>query len=121
SFQLESLGMEEETLVTFRSLLSRPTGMILLTGPTGSGKTTAIYAALHHLLERAGPSISVATVEDPVEFNLPLIAQSQCNPARDYTYPIALRSLMRQDPQVIMIGAICCSGTAHTAEQGGRT
>ena len=121
SFDLDGLGMEEETLVVFKSLLSKPTGLILLTGPTGSGKTTAIYAALHHLLDRAGPSISIATVEDPVEFNLPLIAQSQCNPARDYTYPVALRSLMRQDPQVIMIGEIRDSETANIAVQAGLT
>jgi len=121
SFELDSLGIEDDTLVTFKGLLSRPTGLILLTGPTGSGKTTAIYAALHHLIERAGPSISVATVEDPVEFNLPLIAQSQCNPAREYTYPIALRSLMRQDPQVIMIGEIRDAETANIAVQAGLT
>ncbi len=121
SFDLDGLGIEEDTLATFKSLIARPTGLILLTGPTGSGKTTAIYAALHHLIERAGPSISVATVEDPVEFNLPLIAQSQCNPAREYTYPIALRSLMRQDPQVIMIGEIRDSETANIAVQAGLT
>lgn len=121
SFDLDALGIEEESLATFKALLARPTGLILLTGPTGSGKTTAIYAALHHLIERAGPSISVATVEDPVEFNLPLIAQSQCNPARDYTYPVALRSLMRQDPQVIMIGEIRDAETANIAVQAGLT
>jgi type II secretory ATPase GspE/PulE/Tfp pilus assembly ATPase PilB-like protein len=121
SFDLDGLGIEEDTLVTFKGLIARPTGLILLTGPTGSGKTTAIYAALHHLIERAGPSISVATVEDPVEFNLPLIAQSQCNPARDYTYPVALRSLMRQDPQVIMIGEIRDAETANIAVQAGLT
>ncbi len=121
SFDLDALGMEEDSLATFKTMLLRPTGLILLTGPTGSGKTTAIYAALHHLIDRAGPSISVATVEDPVEFNLPLIAQSQCNPARDYTYPVALRSLMRQDPQVIMIGEIRDSETANIAVQAGLT
>jgi type II secretory ATPase GspE/PulE/Tfp pilus assembly ATPase PilB-like protein len=121
SFDLDTLGMEEETLVTLKQLLTRPTGLILMTGPTGSGKTTAIYASLHHVIERAGPSISVATVEDPVEFNLPLIAQSQCNPAREYTYPVALRSLMRQDPQVIMIGEIRDAETANIAVQAGLT
>lgn len=121
SFDLDGLGIEEDTLEVFKGMLSRPTGLILLTGPTGSGKTTAIYAALHHIIDRAGPSISVATVEDPVEFNLPLIAQSQCNPARDYTYPIALRSLMRQDPQVIMIGEIRDAETANIAVQAGLT
>ena len=121
SFDLDTLGMEDDSLVTFKAMLLRPTGLILLTGPTGSGKTTAIYAALHHLIDRAGPSISVATVEDPVEFNLPLIAQSQCNPAREYTYPVALRSLMRQDPQVIMIGEIRDAETANIAVQAGLT
>ncbi|MBN9692647.1 MAG: type II/IV secretion system protein [Verrucomicrobia bacterium] len=121
SFDLEGLGIEEDTLGVFKGMLSKPTGLILMTGPTGSGKTTVIYAALHHLIERAGPSISVATVEDPVEFNLPLIAQSQCNPAREYTYPIALRSLMRQDPQVIMIGEIRDAETANIAVQAGLT
>lgn len=121
SFELDGLGIELDTLETLKELLAKPTGLILLTGPTGSGKTTAIYAALHHLIERAGPSISIATVEDPVEFNLPLIAQSQCNPAREYTYPIALRSLMRQDPQVIMIGEIRDPETANIAVQAGLT
>jgi type II secretory ATPase GspE/PulE/Tfp pilus assembly ATPase PilB-like protein len=121
AFNLESLGMEDETLDTLKMLLTKPTGLLLMTGPTGSGKTTAIYASLYHIIERAGPSISVATVEDPVEFNLPLIAQSQCNVAREYTYPIALRSLMRQDPQVIMIGEIRDAETAHIAVQAGLT
>ena len=121
AFNLESLGMEEDTLATLRQLLTRPSGLLLMTGPTGSGKTTAIYASLYHIVERAGPSISVATVEDPVEFNLPLIAQSQCNVAREYTYPIALRSLMRQDPQVIMIGEIRDAETAQIAVQAGLT
>lgn len=121
SFDLAQIGLDDYTLNAFQEMLARPTGLILLTGPKGSGKTTAIYAALHHLIERAGPSISVATVEDPVEFNLPLIAQSQCNPAREYTYPIALRSLMRQDPQVIMIGEIRDAETANIAVQAGLT
>jgi type II secretory ATPase GspE/PulE/Tfp pilus assembly ATPase PilB-like protein len=121
AFNLEALGMEDDTIATLKTLLTKPTGLLLMTGPTGSGKTTAIYASLYHIIERAGPSISVATVEDPVEFNLPLIAQSQCNVARDYTYPIALRSLMRQDPQVIMIGEIRDAETAHIAVQAGLT
>ncbi len=121
SFSLTGLGFEEDTLTVLYKLLARPSGLVLLTGPTGSGKTTAIYAALHHIIERAGPTISVATVEDPVEFNLSMISQSQCNPARDYTYPVALRSLMRQDPQVIMIGEIRDAETANIAVQAGLT
>ena len=121
SFDLGSLGFEEDVLEGFRRLISRPNGLVLLTGPTGSGKTTAIYASLHHLIERHGPAISVATVEDPVEFNLPMVSQSQCNAALEYTYPVALRSLMRQDPQVIMIGEIRDAETANIAVQAGLT
>src|SRR6266850_4194115 len=106
SFEMSSLGFDDDTLNTFTRLLSRPSGLLLLTGPTGSGKTTAIYSALYYIVQRAGPAVSISTVEDPVEFNLPMISQAQINPAQDFTYPKALRSLMRQDPQVIMVGEI---------------
>ncbi|MCX6902537.1 MAG: GspE/PulE family protein [Verrucomicrobia bacterium] len=121
SFDLATLGFDEDTLKIFLKLLNRPSGLILLTGPTGSGKTTAIYAALTHLVQRHGPAISISTVEDPVEFNLPMISQSQMNPAQDFTYPKALRSLMRQDPQVIMVGEIRDPETAAIAVQAGLT
>ncbi|HVY70681.1 MAG TPA: GspE/PulE family protein [Verrucomicrobiae bacterium] len=121
SFDLATLGFEEENLQTFLSLLNRPSGLILLTGPTGSGKTTAIYAALYHLVQRSGPTISISTVEDPAEFNLPMISQAQVNMAKEFTYPVALRSLMRQDPQVIMIGEIRDPDTASIAVQAGLT
>jgi general secretion pathway protein E len=121
SFDLGNLGFDEESLRLFAQMLSRPSGLILLTGPTGSGKTTAIYSALYHLAQRAGPTISISTVEDPVEFNLPMISQAQINPAKEFTYPVALRSLMRQDPQVIMIGEIRDPETASIAVQAGLT
>jgi len=121
SFELSALGFDEDTLKTFVPLLSRPSGLLLLTGPTGSGKTTAIYSALYHIVQRAGPAVSIATVEDPVEFNLPMISQAQINPAQDFTYPKALRSLMRQDPQVIMVGEIRDPETASIAVQAGLT
>jgi general secretion pathway protein E len=121
SFDLASLGFEEDTVRTFNSLLARPSGLILLTGPTGSGKTTAIYAALAAITQRQGPAVSISTVEDPVEFNLPMISQSQINPSQDFTYPKALRSLMRQDPQVIMVGEIRDPETAAIAVQAGLT
>jgi type II secretory ATPase GspE/PulE/Tfp pilus assembly ATPase PilB-like protein len=121
SFDLGGLGFDDDTLQSFIKLLSRPSGLLLLTGPTGSGKTTAIYAALTHIVQRAGPAISVSTVEDPVEFNLPMISQSQMNPAQEFTYPKALRSLMRQDPQVIMVGEIRDAETAAIAVQAGLT
>ncbi len=121
SFEMASLGFDEDTLTQFIKLLNKPSGLILLTGPTGSGKTTAIYSALYHLVQRSGPAISIATVEDPVEFSLPMIAQAQVNLAQDFTYPKALRSLMRQDPQVIMVGEIRDPETAAIAVQAGLT
>lgn len=121
SFDLGSLGLDEHTLKTYLKLLSHPSGLILLTGPTGSGKTTAIYSSLYTIVQRTGPAVSVSTVEDPVEFNLPMISQAQINPAQDFTYPKALRSLMRQDPQVIMIGEIRDPETANIAVQAGLT
>jgi general secretion pathway protein E len=121
SFSLANLGFEEETLQKMIQLLDRPNGLLLLTGPTGSGKTTAIYAALCHLVQRHGSAISISTVEDPVEFHLPMISQAQINPAQEFTYPIALRSLMRQDPQVIMVGEIRDPETAAIAVQAGLT
>jgi len=121
SFELSSLGFDDETLQRFTQLLVRPSGLMLLTGPTGSGKTTAIYSALYHIVQRNGPAVSISTVEDPVEFNLPMISQAQINPAQDFTYPKALRSLMRQDPQVIMVGEIRDAETAGIAVQAGLT
>jgi type II secretory ATPase GspE/PulE/Tfp pilus assembly ATPase PilB-like protein len=121
SFDLGTLGFEDETLQTLIKLLARPSGLLLLTGPTGSGKTTAIYAALYHLVQRSGVTISISTVEDPVEFNLPMISQAQINPLKEFTYPVALRSLMRQDPQVIVVGEIRDPETAAIAVQAGLT
>lgn len=121
SFDMAALGFDDDTLASFIKLLTKPSGLILLTGPTGSGKTTAIYSALYHLVQRSGPAISIATVEDPVEFSLPMIAQAQVNLAQDFTYPKALRSLMRQDPQVIMVGEIRDPETAAIAVQAGLT
>ncbi len=121
SFDMQSLGFDDETLTTLNQLLARPSGLLLLTGPTGSGKTTAIYSALYSIVQKHGPAVSIATVEDPVEFNLPMVAQAQINPAQEFTYPIALRSLMRQDPQVIMVGEIRDPETASIAVQAGLT
>jgi type II secretory ATPase GspE/PulE/Tfp pilus assembly ATPase PilB-like protein len=121
SFDLATLGFEEDILTEFVKLVCKPNGLILLTGPTGSGKTTAIYSALYMLVQKYGSSISIATVEDPVEFSLPMVAQAQVNLAQEFTYPKALRSLMRQDPQVIMVGEIRDPETANIAVQAGLT
>jgi general secretion pathway protein E len=121
TFDVARLGFESSTLKTFLKLLARPSGLLLLTGPTGSGKTTAMYAALAYIVQRSGPAMSISTVEDPVEFHLPMVSQAQINPAKEFSYPVALRSLMRQDPQVIMIGEIRDSETAAIAVQAGLT
>ncbi len=120
-FDLGDLGFEPDNYKAILGLLGRPSGLLLLTGPTGSGKTTSIYAALCHLVQKHGPSISISTVEDPVEFHLPQVSQAQINMAHEFTYPVALRSLMRQDPQVIMIGEIRDADTAAIAVQAGLT
>jgi type II secretory ATPase GspE/PulE/Tfp pilus assembly ATPase PilB-like protein len=121
SFDLGSLGFDDDVLQQFLKLITKPSGLILLTGPTGSGKTTAIYSALYTLVQRAGSTMSIATVEDPVEYSLPMVAQAQVNLAQEFTYPRALRSLMRQDPQVIMVGEIRDPETAAIAVQAGLT
>src|SRR5271170_4566146 len=121
SFDLGGLGFDDDVLQEFLKLITKPSGLILLTGPTGSGKTTAIYSAIYTLVQRAGSSISIATVEDPVEYSLPMVAQAQVNLSQDFTYPRALRSLMRQDPQVIMVGEIRDADTATIAVQAGLT
>jgi len=120
-FDITKLGFDDETLVRFKEVVSKPTGLILLTGPTGSGKTTAIYAAIGFLLDKHGNAVAVSSVEDPVEQNLDWVNQSSLDPARGYTYPAALRSLMRQDPEIIMVGEIRDEETAEIAINAGMT
>ena len=121
SFDIDKLGLEPETKEKFIQLVNKPNGLILLTGPTGSGKTTAIYCALHYLLAKHGTAVSIASVEDPVEVSIPTVSQAQLNPAQDFTFAGALRSLMRQDPQIIMVGEIRDPETAGIAVQAGLT
>ena len=120
-FNIESLGFDDDTLERFKEIVSKPTGLILLTGPTGSGKTTAIYAAIGFIIEKAGNAIAVSSVEDPVEQNLDWVNQSSLNVSMGYTYPLALRSLMRQDPEIIMVGEIRDEETADIAINAGMT
>jgi type II secretory ATPase GspE/PulE/Tfp pilus assembly ATPase PilB-like protein len=120
-FELSRLGFDDSTLQALLRVLKRTSGLVLFTGPTGSGKTSTMYSALCHLIERDGSSISVSTVEDPVEFNLPMVSQTQINSAAGLTYAQALRSIMRQDPQVIMVGEIRDPETAAIAVQAGLT
>ena len=113
-----ALGFEEPTLGRFEKLLSRPQGIILVTGPTGSGKTTTLYAALSKLNT---PDKKVLTVEDPVEYQLEGINQIPIRPNIDLTFANALRAILRQDPDVIMVGEMRDLETARIAVQAALT
>jgi type IV pilus assembly protein PilB len=109
---LDRLGFEEEDLEKFYRLIQHPYGMILLTGPTGSGKTTTLYSALNFINK---PDLNIITIEDPVEYRLPGINQVQVRPKIGLTFASALRAIMRQDPDVIMVGEIRDYETAEIA------
>jgi general secretion pathway protein E len=121
SLALEALGLTPEQQATFTELLRRPQGLIVLTGPAGSGKTTTIYAALQTILEQSARSRSIYTLEDPIEHDLLLINQTQIEEARGFSFAQGLRSLLRQDPDVIMVGEIRDLETARIALQAGMT
>jgi len=116
--EMENLGFRTEVLARFRQILLRPHGIVLVTGPTGSGKTTTLYSALDLLrtVER-----NIVTVEDPVEYQLNLINQVQANDSIGLTFARVLRSILRQDPDVIMVGEIRDTETAHVAIQAALT
>ncbi len=120
-FELDMLGFDDTTLSGLKRVLKRTSGLVLFTGPTGSGKTSSMYSALCYIMQRDGTAISISTVEDPVEFNLPMVSQTQINPAQQFTYAVALKSILRQDPQVIMVGEIRDAETAAIAVQAGLT
>ncbi len=115
---VEKLGMRPELTVQWRELINEPNGMVLVTGPTGSGKSTTLYSAI---VEIATEEINVSTVENPVEAQLPGINQFQVNEKAGFTFPIALRSLLRQDPDVLMVGEIRDLDTATIATQAALT
>ncbi len=115
---LEAVGMQGDVLVQFEQLIGQPHGIILVTGPTGSGKTTTLYAALGRL--DAGSS-NIMTVEDPIEYELAGIGQTQVNTRIDLSFAKALRAILRQDPDVIMIGEIRDFETAQIAIQASLT
>ena len=109
---LPDIGMAEDTLQLIRSVIARPHGILLVTGPTGSGKTTTLYACLSEI---NSPDINILTVEDPVEYQLEGISQTQVNPKIDLTFASGLRSFLRHDPDVIMVGEIRDRETAEIA------
>jgi len=117
-FTLEGLGMSGDVLASFHRLIQQPHGIVLVTGPTGSGKTTTLYASLGRI---DTSTTNVLTVEDPVEYELPGIGQTQVNPKIDLTFAKALRAILRQDPDVIMIGEIRDHETAQIAIQASLT
>lgn len=115
---LDGLGMPADTLAKLDQLIAQPHGIFLVTGPTGSGKTTTLYAALSRLDQRTR---NMMTVEDPIEYDLDGIGQTQVNPRIEMTFARALRAILRQDPDVIMIGEIRDLETAQIAVQASLT
>jgi type IV pilus assembly protein PilB len=118
SLNLEDLGFAEDVLSAFREQIRAPNGIVLATGPTGSGKSTTLYAALNAISTMEN---NVCTVEDPIEYHLPLINQFQVQSKIGLTFSTALRTLLRQDPDIIMVGEIRDEETARTAIQAALT
>ncbi len=118
TYSLHDLGMGEGELKRIEVAIQRPYGMILSTGPTGSGKSTSLYAVLKEL---SRPDINIITVEDPVEYRIPKIRQVQLNTRAGMTFASGLRAILRQDPDIIMVGEIRDAETAHVATQAALT
>ncbi len=118
---LVSLGFTPSLVASLRDLVGRPSGTLLLTGPSSSGKTTTIYALIDEILRMRKPAPHVVTIEDPVEYRLAQVSQTEINPHTEFTFEDALRAVLRQDPEVIMLGEIRDPATAHAAIQAGLT
>jgi type II secretory ATPase GspE/PulE/Tfp pilus assembly ATPase PilB-like protein len=117
-YKLTEIGMAEDTYAHFRELLDRPHGIVLVTGPTGSGKTTTLYAGLNEIV---GTDLKVITVEDPVEYNLQGVNQIPVDHNVGMTFARGLRAILRHDPDVVMIGEIRDLETAQAATQAALT
>jgi len=115
---LEELGLREDLYKTFQKEISKPNGMIIVTGPTGSGKTTTLYAFLKKI---QNPEIKIITIEDPIEYHLKGVSQTQVSPEKGYDFSDGLRSIVRQDPDVILVGEIRDLETAKIALQASLT
>ncbi|MCP4266296.1 MAG: type II/IV secretion system protein, partial [Candidatus Brocadiaceae bacterium] len=118
SMSLDQLGFSTGSLDIYQSFIERPNGIVLITGPTGSGKTTTLYGSLNKI---NSPDKNIITVEDPVEYHLNLIRQTQINSKAGVTFASAMRSILRQDPDVIMIGEMRDRETAEIAIQAAMT
>jgi len=115
---LGELGLREDLFKTFQKEILKPNGMIIITGPTGSGKTTTLYAFLKRIQK---PEIKIITIEDPIEYHLQGISQTQTDPEKGYDFASGLKSMMRQDPDVILVGEIRDLETAQIALQASLT
>ena len=115
---LEQLGLQPKVLDSVKADLSKPNGIILVTGPTGSGKTTTLYTMMDILNK---PGVNISTIEDPIEYRMPRINQSQVNPKIGFTFAMGLRALLRQDPNIIMVGEIRDRETAGIAVNAAMT
>lgn len=118
SFDLKTLGLNNENIKLINTLISSPTGMILATGPTGSGKTTTLYALIK---QKVSPGINIITIEDPIEYRMKGINQTQVDEKKGYDFPNGLRSIVRQDPDVILVGEIRDDETGSIATQASLT
>jgi len=115
---IADLGLREDLLSLFREEIEKPNGMIIVTGPTGAGKTTTLYAFLKEIKK---PEIKTITIEDPIEYRLEGISQTQVNPAKKYDFANGLRAIVRQDPDVLLVGEIRDLETAQIALQAALT
>ncbi len=120
-FDLSKLGFSKTMLATYVDILDRPQGIVFVTGPTGSGKTTTMYASLRHIKDKSAGMVNIATLEDPVEYALPDFSQTQVHKSGGLTFAVGLRTVLRQDPDVIMVGEIRDLETAEVALQAGLT
>jgi len=117
--QLSALGFPTELVASYQKILDLPQGVIFVAGATGSGKTTTLYASLGYIKQTRGDMTRIATIEDPIEFDVSLFSQTQVNNEQGFTFAQGLRSVLRQDPNVIMVGEIRDAETARTAIQAG--
>jgi len=118
ALHIDDLGLSEKPLRDLEKSIERPQGIILVTGPTGSGKSTTLYACLNKLNT---PDVNIITVEDPIEFDIQGINQVQINPKAGITFAAGLRSILRQDPDIVMVGEIRDNETASIAFQAAQT
>ena len=120
-FDINTIGFSHDVLTLYKTVLARDHGVIYLTGPTGSGKTTTLYASMTQIRRERGDTTNMVTLEDPIEFDLEGISQTQIEPEAGLTFALGLRSVLRQDPDVIMVGEIRDEETARTAIRAGLT